>query len=110
MYSNIKEIKMLEIIKCTEVKKQQNHDYLAFRHPQKAIPVSLAIAGLNLKIFEFFGEFLAEIVRNAENFDNFVWNKKAHIFRFVRNRPMFHYFSANNVPQEKNRNQIAYAF
>jgi hypothetical protein len=70
---------MLEIMECAEVKKQQDRDDFAFRHPRGAIPVSFAIAGLNLEVFEFFGEFLAEIVRNTENFDNFVRGKQTHI-------------------------------
>jgi hypothetical protein len=41
--------------------------------------VPFAIAGSDLELFEFFGEFLAEIVRNTENFGNFVWGKHAHI-------------------------------
>jgi hypothetical protein len=50
VFPNIKEIKMLEIMECAEVKKQQNRDDFAFRHPQGAIPVSFAIAGADLEI------------------------------------------------------------
>jgi hypothetical protein len=66
-------------MECSEVKKQQDRDDFAFRHLRGAISVSIAIAGLNLEVFEFFGEFLAEIVHNTENFGNFVWGKQAHI-------------------------------
>jgi hypothetical protein len=79
MYSDIKEIKMLEIMECAEVKKQQNSDDLAFRHLQGSVSMPFAITGLDLEIFEFFVEFLAEIVHNTENFGNFVWGKHAHI-------------------------------
>jgi hypothetical protein len=79
VFPDIKEIKMLEIMECAEVKKQQDRDNFAFRHLQGAIPVSFVIAGADLEIIEFFGEFFAEIVHNTENFDNFVWGKKAHI-------------------------------
>jgi hypothetical protein len=58
VFSNIKEIKMLEIMECAEVKKQQDRDNFVFRHLHGAIPVPFAIAGLDLEIFEFFGEFL----------------------------------------------------
>jgi hypothetical protein len=79
MFSDIKEIKMLEIMECAEVKKQQDSDDFAIGHHQGTIPVPYAIAGLDLEIFELFGEFLAEIVHNTENSGNFVWGKHAHI-------------------------------
>jgi hypothetical protein len=43
MFSNIKEIKMLEIMECTEVKKQQDSDDFAFRHLHVAISVTFAV-------------------------------------------------------------------
>jgi hypothetical protein len=75
MFSDIKEIKMLEIMECAEVKKHQDDDDFAIGHPQRTIPAPFAITGLDLEIIELFCEFPAEIVHNTENFGNFIRGK-----------------------------------
>jgi hypothetical protein len=70
---------MLEIMECAEVKKQHDSDAFAFRHLHGTIPEPFTIAGSDLEVFEFFGEFLAEIVYNTKKNGNFVCGKHAHI-------------------------------
>jgi hypothetical protein len=78
MFPDIKDVKMFKAVECCEAEKHQGCDDFTFRHLHGAVPVHFTLAGTDPDVFELSGKFPAEIVRNAENSDNFVQGKHAH--------------------------------
>jgi hypothetical protein len=65
-------------VECCEADKHQDRDDFTFRHLHRAVPVPFTLARTDPDVFELNGEFPAEIICNAENFDNFVQAKYTH--------------------------------
>jgi hypothetical protein len=76
---DVEEIKMLETVECSEVKKQQDRDDFAFRHFHRTVSVLFTGSRTDLEFFVFDGIFFAKIVHHTENFNNFVSGKYVHI-------------------------------
>jgi hypothetical protein len=72
MLPDIKEVKMFKVVECCEVKKHQDRDDFTFRHLHGVVSVPFSVTGTDLDVFELNGKFPAEIVRDTENFSNFV--------------------------------------
>jgi hypothetical protein len=66
---------MFEILESPKMEAGQYRDNLAITHRTGAITVLPAVVYQKVSFLSLEGIFLAEIVRNAENFRNFVQGK-----------------------------------
>ena len=76
------QVVVLEVIKRTEVKHNQNSHNLAVGHAGSTTAASLTVRGQKRHIFNFFIKFFTKFIRSTENFYNFVVGNHEYILLF----------------------------